>query len=365
MINIAITIIAGIAAFHFYSFFPVTIFALSFGIIIWLYFRYRESSKKMLLIILVFIFAVFYCLLRNDDLPKTFLPSEEVHVIGIISGVPEINDGKLKFAIKEVFMEGRRMQGTVKLVVIQDFVSESLKSNMLFPGDRISAVAKLMKPRSFRNPGVYSLGSGKDGVSAFGYVKWMKVLDKGKGLMNWIHKERQRLAWIMDNSLSEESASLHKAIIPGLKGGVGQEMRDGFSSTGLAHLLSISGTHFGLLGFIMFTLIRGFVKRLPSNLLVRMTVIITPTQIAVLITLPVLISYAFISGTSLPTIRALVMVIIYMMALYLGRKGQWLNSLSIAAVVILMWQPEALFDLSFQLSFFCSFIYWCCYGTIY
>ena len=351
MINIAIALIAGIAAFHFYSFFPLTISALSFGTGLYLFFRCNDRIK-VLHIILFFIFAVFYCMLRNNELPEVFLPSEEVHIIGTVSSVPEISHEKLRFVIEDAFMESSRIPGIVRLVILQDFVSEKLKSNMLSPGDRISAVAKLMKPRSFRNPGIYSSGSGKDGVSAVGYVKRMKVIGKGKGPGMWIHKKRQRLAWIMDNSLSEESASLHKAIVPGLKSGIGQEMREGFSSTGLAHLLSISGTHFGLLGFIMFTLIRGFVKRLPSSLLVRMTVIITATQIAVLITLPVLISYALISGASLPTIRSLVMVIIYMLALYLGRKDQWLNSLSIAAVVILMWQPDALFELSFQLSFF-------------
>ena len=351
MINIAVSFIAGIVAFNFYSFFPFTISALSFGIIFYLYFRCNDR-KKVLPVILIFIVAVLYCQLRNKEMSEIFLPSEEVHIAGTISDVPELSDGKLKFAVEKVFMEGSRMEGTVKLGVLQDFVSESLKSNMVSPGDRISVIAKLKKAHSFRNPGVYSSGSGKDGVSAVGYVKRMKVLGEGKGLMTWIHKKRQRLAWIIENSLSAESASLHKAIIPGLKSGVGQEMRDGFSATGLAHLLSISGTHFGLLGFIMFTLVRGFVKRLPSSMLVRMTVVITPTQIAVLITLPVLISYAFISGASLPTIRSLVMVIIYMMALYLGRKDQWLNSLAIAAIIILIWKPGALFELSFQLSFF-------------
>ena len=351
MFNIAVSFIAGIAAFRFYDFFPFVISTLSFGIILYLYFRFNDS-KKILLIILVFICAVISSLLRNDDISDPFIPSEEVHIVGIIHCVPEISDGKLKFEIEEAFIEGVSIQGTVNLVIFQDIVSESLKGKMLLPGDRISAFAKLKKPGTFRNSGVYSTGSGKDRVSAVGYIKQMMVVDEGKGLMTCIHKKRQRLAWIMDNSLSEESAALHKAVIPGLKSGIGQEMRDGFSATGLAHLLSISGTHFGLLGFIMFTLVRGFVKRLPSSLLVRMTVVITPTQIAVLITLPVLISYAFISGASLPTIRSLVMVIIYMLALYLGRKDQWLNSLAIAAIVILIWNPGSLFELSFQLSFF-------------
>jgi competence protein ComEC len=300
---------------------------------------------------MVFAAASIYSMLRNNELPETLFPSEEVHVTGTVIGVPETSYGKLRITIKDVAVEGSRISGLVKLVFLQDFGIKSSKRFMLSPGDRISAISKIKKPQSFRNPGVYSSGSGKDGVTAIGYVKRINVYGKEKGLMTWIHKKRQRLAWIMDNSLSEESASLHKAIVPGLKRGVGQEMRDGFSSTGLAHLLSISGTHFGLLGFIIFTLIKGLVKRVPSNMLVKMTVIITPTQIAVLITMPVLILYAFISGVSLPTIRSLVMVIIYMMALFLGRKDQWLNSLSIAAIIILLWQPGALFELSFQLSF--------------
>ena len=69
-----------------------------------------------------------------------------------------------------------------------------------------------------------------------------------------------------------------------------------------------------------------------------------------MLTLPVLAVYAMISGFNTPTVRSLIMVSIYMTALYLGRKDQWLNSLSIAALMILLWRPMALFELSFMLS---------------
>ena len=145
------------------------------------------------------------------------------------------------------------------------------------------------------------------------------------------------------------------AIIPGLKTGISRDMRDAFSTTGLAHLLSISGTHFGLLAFMVFISIRTVIKYLPVRLLSKMTLYITPTRIAVVITLPVLVFYALISGASTPTVRSLIMIFIYMLALFLGRKGQWLNSLSIAALIILLWNPKALFELSFQLSFIAVF----------
>ncbi|UCH80085.1 MAG: ComEC/Rec2 family competence protein [Nitrospiraceae bacterium] len=350
MIHFVCALMAGIAVFNLHSFFPFTLSALSFGIILYLFFRCTDR-KKVFFIFVVFVAVFFYSRVRHHELPEVSIPSEAVHIIGTVNDVPEMRNGNLRFTVRDVLTETSAIPGIVNLTILQDFVLSGLRGEMLLAGDRIRVVAKLKRPRSFHNPGVYSFDARKKQIYAVGYVMGLKVLGRGKGLTTWIHKKRQRLAWIMDNSLSEESSSVLKAIVPGLKGSIGQEMRDGFSSTGLSHLLSISGTHFGLLGFMIFTLIKELVKRVPSNMLIRMTVIITPTQIAVLITIPVLILYTFISGASLPTIRSLVMVIIYMLAVFLGRKGKWLNSLSIAAIVILLWQPTALFELSFQLSF--------------
>ncbi|MDH4028003.1 MAG: DNA internalization-related competence protein ComEC/Rec2, partial [Nitrospirota bacterium] len=214
-----------------------------------------------------------------------------------------------------------------------------------------SAGAILRSPSAFRNPGVYSYDLKKDGIAASGYVKKLEVLGRGSGPASWIYQKRQALGRIMDNGLSAENASFHKALVPGLKKGISIGMREAFSATGLAHLLSISGTHFGLLAFIIYNLARLTLTYMPVRLLTRMTLYITPSQIAVVVTLPVLVMYALVSGMGNPTVRSLIMVTIYMLSLLLGRKGQWLNSLAIAALVILLWQPGALFEVSFQLSF--------------
>jgi competence protein ComEC len=105
----------------------------------------------------------------------------------------------------------------------------------------------------------------------------------------------------------------------------------------------------------VFIIVKTSIKLLPSGALLRISLYITPTQIAAALTLPVLLMYAMISGASTPTVRSLIMVVIYMLAVFLGRKNQWLNSLSIAALIILIWQPSALFELSFQLSFLAVF----------
>jgi competence protein ComEC len=355
MTRLTLSFIAGIAVFHFFPFFPVTIVTAGFAVIIFLFFSYKKERKKIFPLLFIFLFSLFYCSARHADLPELSLPDFDISVTGTIIDVPEMSDEKLGFTLDNVSLGGKKIEGRVRLVVFRKYFSDLLIDNLPVPGDRVSAIAKLKEPHIFQNPGIPSYDLKKHGIIAAGYVKQIQVISRSTGLMVWMNNQRQRLGMIMDNSLSEENAAFHKAIIPGLKKSIGVDMRDAFSATGLAHLLSISGTHFGLLAFIIFKIVRMSIQLLPPGVLVQKTLYITPTQVAVAVTIPVLVLYALISGASTPTIRSFIMVFIYMAAVFIGRKDQWLNSLSIAALIILLWKPEGLFELSFQLSFLAVF----------
>ncbi len=343
--------ISGIAALNFLPYFPVSLALLCTAAASFLLWRFRRRGKRALLLILIFVSGFLYSAARQPDLPRLSLPDRDLWITGVIAGVPEMSDDRLYFSIDDVSIEGRRVRGKARLSVSGNLLKDENTRHIFAPGSRISALAGLREPSAFLNPGVYSHDLRKDGIIAAGYVKQARLASGGGGVQTWIHKQRQRLGMIIDSSLPEEEAAFIRSIVPGLKRGIGPEMRDAFNSTGLAHLLSISGTHFGLLAVILFMLVRGAVNRLPVNALARMTLYITPTQTAVVLAFPALLLYALISGASVPTIRSLIMVFIFMLALFTGRKGQWLNSLSIAAFIILLWQPDALFDLSFQFSF--------------
>ncbi|RJR15128.1 MAG: DNA internalization-related competence protein ComEC/Rec2 [Nitrospiraceae bacterium] len=351
MINIALAFISGIAAFNFFPFFPVTIVLIFVAAVILLFLRRRLFGKKAVIVICVALSGFFYSFIRQDALPEMKFPAGNLNIEGTIIGVPEMSGGKLRFTVNEAVVEGQKFQGSIRLVILPDLFREKISGFMPGPGDRVSAVARLKEPGTFYNPGVFSYDLKKDGVAATGYIKQMKIVGRGGGLPAGISGIRQELGRKIDKSLSAENSSLHNAMITGLTGGISREMRDAFSATGLAHLLSISGTHFGLLAFLFFAMTKSAVKCLPASFLTRMTLYITPTRIAIGVTLPVLAVYAVLSGLSTPTIRSFIMVFIYMLALLLGRKGQWLNSLSIAATLILLWDPATLFELSFMLSF--------------
>jgi competence protein ComEC len=351
VLNVAVSFISGLIAFNFFSFFPLSLTLSGISVTLFLFSKHSEERRWVFQIILIFIFGMFYGFIFHERPPEISFPDEEVFVEGIVSDVPEKSEGRVRFTLSDVEVNGKDIPGKVRLFIFQEQFGESRSSVILSPGDRVGAVSILKEPVVFRNPGVYSYDLRKDGVNAVGYIRYMRFSSSGSGWMYWLFKKRQMLGRIIDNSLSKESAGLHRAIVPGLKRGIDLKTREAFSAAGLAHLLSISGTHFGLLAFIVFGAVRRLVKCLPVLVFTKMTLYITPSQIAVITTLPVLFLYALISGASIPTVRSFIMVIIYMLALFLGRKGQWLNSLSIAAVIILFWQPGAVYELSFQLSF--------------
>ncbi len=352
MVGFALSFMSGIAALHFLPFFPVSLVSLCIAAALFLLLAFRQQKKRAFLMIVIFVFGFFYSAARQPDLPRLSLPDRDVWITGIIADVPEVSNDRLYFTIDNIFIEGENIRGKARLGVSENLPEDKNAGYLFAPGSRISAIARLREPAVFRNPGVYSYDLKKDGIVAAGYIKQVRLTTGvGSGARAWIYKQRQRLGMIMDNSLPREAAAFLKSIVPGLKRGISPEMRDAFNSTGLAHLLSISGTHFGLLAVVLFMLIRGAINRLPVTTLTKMTLYITPTQTAIVLTLPVLALYALISGASVPTIRSLIMVFIFMLALFLGRKGQWLNSLSIAAFIILLWQPDALLNLSFRFSF--------------
>jgi competence protein ComEC len=350
MTGAAASLIFGIAAFNFFQFFPFSIIILALIAVSFLLFRHKGNKTKSFLIILIFASGFLYGLIRNEPLQDIRLPNEGSVVKGVVVDVPETSDSNLRLTINDVYINGKSIDGKVRLFLPEEAYKDK---DFLLPAysDTVIASALLREPAPLRNPGVYSYDIRREGIIAAGDVKSLQVKKKGEGFLAWIYKERMRLGGIIDRSLSEENASFQKAIILGFQRGIGQDMRDAFSATGLAHLLSISGTHFGMLAFIIFKLIKTLVRSLPVKFLTRASLYITPTQAAVLLTLPVLALYAVISGLSTPTVRSLIMVFIYMAALFIGRKGEWLNSLSIAALIILLWNPGTLFELSFQLSF--------------
>ncbi len=114
----------------------------------------------------------------------------------------------------------------------------------------------------------------------------------------------------------------------------------------MAHLLVISGLHLSFIAAAAFALMRlilgGFRSLLETG---------RANKLAAMFAAIVVIAYAMIAGHHVSTMRALVMVLSYVLAVVVGRSREVMASLALAAIIICILYPGSTFDIGFQLSF--------------
>src|SRR5690606_38269614 len=139
-------------------------------------------------------------------------------------------------------------------------------------------------------------------------------------------------------------------VLPALALGQGRavqpEVRALYGRCGLAHVLAVSGLHFGLVAVAIFGLATRLTRRVPW--VVRR---FSARRAAVCVALPILALYVVYVGAPVSARRAFVMAACLMSGHLLERRGHPIVSLSAAAVLLLLSQPAELFSAGFQLSF--------------
>jgi competence protein ComEC len=136
--------------------------------------------------------------------------------------------------------------------------------------------------------------------------------------------------------LTMDDAGMLNAMLFGDRAGLNKTQRVGFERTGSFHLFVVSGMHVGLLAGIVFWLTRRLKLR---------------EWLATFVTIVLTFGYALLTGFGAPVQRALFMTTVFLVARLLSRDRNVLNALGAAALGVLVWSPEALFEASFQMTF--------------
>ena len=126
----------------------------------------------------------------------------------------------------------------------------------------------------------------------------------------------------------------YRALILGDRSALAPELKTAFSQLGLAHILAISGMHFGLC-YLLFNLMS---LLLPFKLRRGFRVILS-------------ICYAVITGLGVSVIRALIFILLYELGIWLKRPITRWQLLMATMLICLMIQPYWIYDVGFQLSF--------------
>lgn len=222
-------------------------------------------------------------------------------------------------------------------------------------GDSVLLKGRLRTIRSFANPG------------GFDYERFMKL----KGIRSRVYASakslkitavnpsvgrqhrpadlRRQLALRMDGVLRShhsDTIRLLKAIILGDRYQISPSLRAAFNRAGVGHVLAISGLHVGMVAASSFAAAQWFLACIPLVLKLAWV-----RKGAALASLGPVLGYGILAGLSPSTQRAMIMVSVFLIGLWVGRRHDWLNTLALAALIILVVYPPALLSISFQLSF--------------
>ena len=232
---------------------------------------------------------------------------------------------------------------------------------LFYQGDRVRFRAMLRRPSGSLNPGgfdyaVYLERQGIDVIATVTGSEAVQFLESGRAhawwaIWNQFDRWRSSIRLAALQTLPQPALGLYVGIIIGDRGYLDTDLRDQFMVTGTVHLLSISGSHLGLVALLIFAVVRWAMILLPADWLLALSRRITPTRMAAVCTLLPVAGYAFLAGAELATMRSLLMVAVGLSAIWLGQERRLFHTLSAAAVGILLHDPQALFDISFQLSF--------------
>jgi competence protein ComEC len=222
-------------------------------------------------------------------------------------------------------------------------------------GDLVDVPLRLRTPDVYRDPGAWSyadeLLSEGIGVTASAKSTRVKVVRSAKptwrcrlfAAQSWAASRMQVYVDSRANralpraaSLSGEDAAMLNAMLFGDRTHLTHALRNAFERTGTFHLFVVSGLHVALLASGLFWLLRRL--HLPEGA-------------AVLLAITGGAAYAELTGFGVPAQRALLMTSIYLVARWMDREITALNALGAAALAVLVGDPRALFEASFQMTF--------------
>ncbi len=222
----------------------------------------------------------------------------------------------------------------------------------LLPGAWLQVRARLAPPPPPAMPGAYDFQFhyyfqeiGATGF-ALGRARLLAEADNQLTLAHRWEGFRERLTTRIRESIGGTAGAVAAALITGDRGAIPEEVNEAYRNSGIYHLLSISGMHIGLVAGLLFAIVRAGLALIPPIALHYPI-----KKWAAVVAIAGALFYTLLAGSTVPTQRSFLMMGLVLAAMIFDRQGISMRFVAIAATIILAFQPEALLNASFQMSF--------------
>ena len=217
-------------------------------------------------------------------------------------------------------------------------------------GERIRGRADLLPPSLPVTLGGmdWRMRSYFDGISATGRMTFSKTVAPPEPwvISKILGRIRYDLSKTIRKFLPGQPGAVATALVTGERATLTQETKKNFSDAGIAHILAISGLHVSLVIGMMFIAIRRTLACVPAIVLYH-----SIKRWAACSAIVATFFYVALAAFPYSALRAFGMASLMMLAILNKRHYISMRSVALAALVILLFFPEAIFSASFQLSF--------------
>lgn len=345
--KLATLFILGLIVGYYFNISPQILFLILFVIFIA---AILSLCVKISLLNFVFIIAVVFAGILRYELATQVFPSnhiinfldldEAITIQGKVVGFSHNKKNRIEFEteVTELISQKDSIATCGKILV------KLWRSNLLPDyGDQLQINGKIQEPRGERNPGDFNYKKFLAANRIYGIINASSPQDlvvtpviHKKSPAYFISAVKRKFYRALNELHHGQAQALIKGLLLGERGEISPELQDAFSKCGVIHILAISGLNVGYIGIIFFVLF-GLLR---FNYQVKI--------IAVVITV---FFYNMLVGFEPPIVRASLMLGIFLFGRLLQRPTDPLNVISTAALIILLINPQELFQASFQLSF--------------
>jgi competence protein ComEC len=291
------------------------------------------------ILMLIFSFGGIIHSLKIKKITPNFSIPDKAHIFKIIEKNRKINGGEKYLA--EVYQADEEADYVTKCYI---YTRDTLI--FLQEGDIIISNSKLNQIKNTSNPGSYDFQkqSAIKGIFVKASInnrsEFSLIGKDNNKIRRFIHRNQEWIVETLTQSLkNKENSGLAEAIIIGYREDLDQSLLDSYINTGVVHVIAISGLHVGLI----FSIISLMINFIAGQTMGR--------WISLSITLPAIWWFTILTGSTASVVRSALMSTFIIIGNASQRKSVTLNSLMAAAFIQMIYNPDVISDLGFQLSY--------------
>lgn len=305
------------------------------------YFIFRRPSVQSAVILLT-VFAIGGWLTTRQAVRTSYdFPDEPIEYEAVLLSQPVERGKVIRF---DMLLTTQQSPFIVRATLLTDTVLQRYKH--LSAGDGIRALSIIEPPKSYYPSAHFNYERWLKSQNIVGqtfiyFDNWQKAaVDYSHLSRTWrarlaLIRLRQKLIQQFQIHLTDGQLALTAALVLGDRTLLSRDTRNKFSIAGASHVLALSGLHLGIIYFFLMLLFRRLRLRWLSS-----SIVLTSIWL-----------FALLVGMSASVVRSAIMITIFELIQLTRHNSLSINSLSLAAIIILGSRPYALFDIGFQLSF--------------